>query len=130
MAECSSSTKWPCSLCTYLNYETSLKCTVCLHPREKFFTIEEAAATSQHLNTNKTNPEERWCCPTCTYFNCLRTKKCIQCFTDRPLRYGSDYTINRKRFINFLQGFLRVRLFIGLPFKTIKYGLNGKRLSV
>lgn len=112
MAECSSSTKWPCSLCTYLNYETSLKCTVCLTARcfDVSLIIEEAASVSGFSNssvidddthfalsddfTSLIKSSEQWSCPSCTYLNCLRTKKCVQCYTNRPLRYGSDPSLN------------------------------------
>ncbi|KAH7731945.1 trabid-like protein [Aphelenchoides avenae] len=95
MAECSASRKWPCSLCTYLNYEASLKCTVCQTPRSSL-TIEDAASVSSakiiecSQQSSSAASDDRWSCPACTYLNCLRTKKCVQCRTDRPAYCGSD----------------------------------------
>lgn len=90
-------------MCTYLNYESAKKCTVCQTPRGKPLIIEEVAIPSSSALSDGSafaeeeeaqETEERWTCPACTYLNCLRTKRCVQCYTDRPLRYGSDPAIN------------------------------------
>lgn len=116
MAECSSSTKWACSLCTYLNYQTSLKCTICLTVRLNVpLIIEEAASisgfstsmidddanfsNSDDLNLH-VNSFERWSCSSCTYLNCLRNKKCVQCYTNRPVHYDSNSSLISLLFYN------------------------------
>ncbi|KAI1726113.1 ubiquitin thioesterase ZRANB1 [Ditylenchus destructor] len=70
-AECSTSTKeptkkWSCSMCTYLNYESAKKCTVCQTPRGKPLIIEEVAIPSSSALPDGS----------------------------APLRYGSDPAIN------------------------------------
>jgi hypothetical protein len=96
MAECSASKKWSCSFCTYLNYDASIKCTLCATPRSGCLTIEQIACLSPNGTAKESAvvSDDRWGCPSCTYLNCLRTKKCVQCLTDRPLRYGSDPAVN------------------------------------
>uniref|UniRef100_A0A915DN82 RanBP2-type domain-containing protein n=1 Tax=Ditylenchus dipsaci TaxID=166011 RepID=A0A915DN82_9BILA len=88
MAECStSSSKWNCFMCTYLNYETSQKCTVCQTPRtsssSKPLFIEDAAASTSQYNIQEGNAKSR------------SNGAVLHCYTDRPLRFGSDPDINK-----------------------------------
>ncbi|KAH8268652.1 hypothetical protein KR026_011275 [Drosophila bipectinata] len=102
--------KWKCDICTYENYPSSLKCTMCqaskpllnedifrLSPaQEGSCAAEEAAGvepspTSTCYSLQPQNQarqsnvadSEKWPCKVCTYLNWPRSLRCIQCCTKR-----------------------------------------------
>ncbi|XP_020813418.1 ubiquitin thioesterase trabid [Drosophila serrata] len=104
--------KWKCEICTYENYPSSLKCTMCqaskpllnedifrLSPaaQESSAVAEEAAAVEptptstcyslqpQQNQARQSNvaDSEKWPCKVCTYLNWPRSLRCVQCCTKR-----------------------------------------------
>ncbi|XP_044754052.1 ubiquitin thioesterase trabid isoform X2 [Coccinella septempunctata] len=77
--------KWSCEYCTYENYPSALKCTMCRGPRP--FISEDIY--SLHNNDDKTNSAagscdtkpniNTWQCETCTFFNHIKDQICTQC---------------------------------------------------
>ncbi|CAG0913712.1 unnamed protein product [Notodromas monacha] len=79
--------KWSCSQCTYENWPSARKCTMCnavkssrMIPRDIF----ELSALEEHSpsigNVDCNNPE-KWSCPACTFLNWNRNACCVQCRT-------------------------------------------------
>lgn len=116
--------KWICEYCTYENFPTSMKCTMCkglkpllnedifrLSPpqpknQENNSTLVEASSLSlSQTNLNACGPSNqesaklKWSCRICTYQNWPRSQRCIQCNTKRPINITST-TINNEEFLN------------------------------
>lgn len=96
--------KWSCVYCTYENWPSAVKCTLCRGPKPTQLIAEEASrqeerdiynlapliSTSDNgngiqnlINRDTGNPFNKWLCPTCTYMNWPRATKCAQCLTQR-----------------------------------------------
>lgn len=98
--------KWICEYCTYENYPSSLKCTMCkgFKPllNEDIFRlsppqpsngcvplIEASSLSLSQSNLNASGPSNqdsnraKWSCPNCTYLNWPRSQRCVQCYTKR-----------------------------------------------
>ncbi|XP_015911224.1 ubiquitin thioesterase Zranb1 isoform X2 [Parasteatoda tepidariorum] len=90
--------KWTCSACTFENWPKSLKCTICLSPKQANVISQEdsqdiymIAPLISESNTNPTaqsssassNPHNKWSCSSCTYLNWPRATKCTQCSSVR-----------------------------------------------
>ncbi|XP_797278.3 ubiquitin thioesterase zranb1 [Strongylocentrotus purpuratus] len=96
----SSSPKWPCKACTYLNWPQAAKCALCHHakgtgppgdnskgrgqPRLK--TVRPTVG-QQNVNNDRNrticNSTKKWVCSTCTYENWPKTKHCALCSCTR-----------------------------------------------
>ncbi|XP_069987549.1 ubiquitin thioesterase trabid [Penaeus vannamei] len=86
--------KWPCGRCTYLNYASAVRCTMCTVPRSPHL-IVEAGADIYQLGCQAAPPSRRppespppqevdkWRCHLCTYRNYPRALRCTQCRTPR-----------------------------------------------
>ncbi|XP_067928651.1 ubiquitin thioesterase zranb1-B-like [Watersipora subatra] len=86
--------KWDCEYCTYQNWDTAKKCTICSAQRPPKFITESPQCPDIYqvasLNDNNQSVQRRnvdtnkWACPKCTYLNYLKAKKCTVCLTRKP----------------------------------------------
>ncbi|KAK9878143.1 hypothetical protein WA026_021158 [Henosepilachna vigintioctopunctata] len=77
--------KWSCEYCTYENYPSALKCTMCRGPRpfmsEDIYSlhdIDDKSNTAAGPCDNKSN-RGKWQCQTCTFINPSKEQICGQC---------------------------------------------------
>lgn len=93
--------KWACEYCTYLNWPSSNKCTLCRatkpphliadasNPQREIYKMappicsESSSSSGTTLNARNTEPVRKWVCHACTFLNWPRTMKCAQCLTVR-----------------------------------------------
>ncbi|XP_055907627.1 ubiquitin thioesterase trabid isoform X1 [Eupeodes corollae] len=100
--------KWKCEYCTYENFPSAIKCTMCkgLKPllNEDIFRLSPPQSTATNvasslveassLSLSQSNlsacglplqesSKSKWSCRTCTYFNWPRSLRCVQCYTKR-----------------------------------------------
>lgn len=103
--------KWVCEYCTYENWPSAIKCTLCrgMKPpqliadqigcqgRQTYIVSEliplDGTRGGSNDNQNIINCDvthaggpvtnAKWCCPRCTYLNWSRVNKCAQCLTLR-----------------------------------------------
>merc|ERR1719458_2300543 len=111
--------KWLCEYCTYENWPTCSKCTMCRGSRP----LRVIATTQQNIYSSTqathdiyrlsspplhsppppqlpdTDPSSgKWACPACTYYNYPKALRCTQCLTWReqgvsclPSRFPSSF---------------------------------------
>lgn len=100
MSSCDAqSTKWDCEYCTYVNWPSSTRCTMCrgkkpLQFGEDIYRLRDesppsilgslASGPSQAHETRPKNSNGKWECNGCTYLNWPRALKCNECNTARP----------------------------------------------
>ncbi|XP_006817899.1 ubiquitin thioesterase ZRANB1-like [Saccoglossus kowalevskii] len=93
------SRKWTCEYCTYLNWPSAVKCTLCrapkpLHiiPPETSSSRPDVSSSSSPLICDKTQVCEnennkpgasRWSCKSCTYLNWPKAINCMQCHSPK-----------------------------------------------
>ncbi|XP_071521663.1 ubiquitin thioesterase trabid isoform X2 [Panulirus ornatus] len=85
------SNKWPCGRCTYLNFASAVRCTMCSVPRSPHLIVEAGADIYQLAPPSSRPPEsppppqegDKWLCHLCTYRNYPRSLRCTQCRTPR-----------------------------------------------
>eukprot|EP00095_Tigriopus_kingsejongensis_P011587 maker-scaffold297_size217559-snap-gene-0.31 protein:Tk11587 transcript:maker-scaffold297_size217559-snap-gene-0.31-mRNA-1 annotation:"ubiquitin thioesterase trabid" len=99
-SESDASPKWPCVECTYENWSSSHRCTMCRSPRPSSARIpiygedaDSPAARSssppclehqqQIICDSKQQQSNKWACHMCTYLNWASSLKCVQCLTTR-----------------------------------------------
>ena len=90
-------TKWACEYCTYENWPSSLKCTMCRGSKpllgEDIYRLRDesppssliegsASGTSEH-DTPRLGNDGKWQCKACTYLNWQRATHCAECRTPR-----------------------------------------------
>ena len=85
--------KWDCPTCTYLNWTSSLKCTLCGCHRPVEITPKATVAKikshtlnslcSKSLGDSKAPQTSRWNCKECTFGNWPNASACIMCCTPR-----------------------------------------------
>lgn len=99
--------KWRCDYCTYDNWPTSAKCTMCRAPavliqgqdiysldrrerppspqNQNIFGLDSSSVRGPALKTLKSPEAEtlKWSCTVCTYYNFARAVRCTQCATPR-----------------------------------------------
>lgn len=89
--------KWTCEQCTYENWPSSLKCTICHFKRAAKVpppstpTTSDIYKLSELVITHDTSPrpqpkseaQSKWSCAQCTYQNWPKSKKCVQCHQPR-----------------------------------------------
>lgn len=86
-------TKWTCEYCTYENYPTSLKCTMCRGAKpllgEDIYRLREESpggGSSPVCGPSvRENRADSWKCEACTYVNWSRDKDCAECNTPKPV---------------------------------------------
>ncbi len=104
--------KWACEYCTFENWPTAKKCTLCRHARRPQYITEDVpppaaeqdiykmAAVVSPTNNNPANSSgtlsptghpsraesatNKWACQVCTFLNWPKSMKCIQCLSARP----------------------------------------------
>ncbi len=97
--------KWDCPTCTYSNWSSSLKCSLCGCPRSFEITPKATVAkikshTQNSLCHTKSTPSsavlpssvspsetclgDKWLCSVCTYKNTLKASTCTMCRSIRP----------------------------------------------
>uniref|UniRef100_T1IIP4 ubiquitinyl hydrolase 1 n=1 Tax=Strigamia maritima TaxID=126957 RepID=T1IIP4_STRMM len=101
--------KWACEYCTYENWPSANKCTLCRGPKLPQLIAEEATRQDHDIynlsplipsttvdnksgngmqnlinrDSTATNPFQKWTCSGCTYLNWPRAIKCAQCLVVR-----------------------------------------------
>lgn len=91
-----SETKWSCEYCTYENFPSSLKCTMCRGPRpfvsEDIYRLHGSERSLSNTNLpglaagpceNKVN-RGKWSCEICMYVNQSKDQLCSQCSNPAP----------------------------------------------
>ncbi|XP_049863141.1 ubiquitin thioesterase trabid isoform X1 [Schistocerca gregaria] len=96
-------TKWVCEYCTYENWPSSLKCTMCRGAKplfgEDIYKLRDdspptslidpscgpsLASGSSHRDTHRSANNGKWECRACTYLNWPKALQCTQCRSPRP----------------------------------------------
>ncbi|XP_037068905.1 ubiquitin thioesterase ZRANB1-like [Pollicipes pollicipes] len=85
--------KWACEYCTYENFPSSKKCTMCYAPRVVYLISEQADPRGGGGGGGSSSPPaspraadeagRKWPCALCTYLNWPRAAKCVQCLSPR-----------------------------------------------
>lgn len=82
--------KWTCEYCTYANYPSALKCTMCRGSKpllnEDIFRLREESPPpisdlSPVSGPSVKNHDGKWSCHACTYLNWPAAKECTECRT-------------------------------------------------
>ena len=95
--------KWACNNCTYENWTSAIKCTLCYAPRPPHVTpktrkpsgISETSGKTNEIITNDPlicpasdkntqQPAVKWYCHGCTYENWPKSSRCVMCFAPKP----------------------------------------------
>lgn len=102
--------KWSCDYCTYENWPSAVKCTMCRAPRSTLPIITEpprrtgpdadpgsdwglpssllicpdSSARPRVPSGSATEATNKWACQMCTYLNWPRAVRCTQCLSQRP----------------------------------------------
>ncbi|KAF3420371.1 hypothetical protein E2986_01375 [Frieseomelitta varia] len=97
--------KWTCEYCTYENWPSSLKCTMCRGAKpllgEDIYRLRDpspqrsgsnvASGPVTHLSptdsynlSSQNVPLGKWSCTMCTYLNYQNTTRCVQCGNRKP----------------------------------------------
>lgn len=89
--------KWACEYCTYKNFQSSLKCTMCRGPKpllnEDIYRLHVSDNSEREINTNlsgiasgpcENRSNGNWSCEACTYLNAVKDNVCSQCGTPIP----------------------------------------------
>lgn len=96
--------KWACEYCTYENWPSALKCTMCRGPKpllgEDIYRLRDDSSSSTLISlscsqnlasgpsqreTTRPHNNGKWECRACTYLNWPRAAHCSQCLTPRPV---------------------------------------------
>lgn len=87
--------KWQCGRCTYINYASAVRCTMCTVPRSPHLIVEagtdiyqlgcQAAPPTRAPPDGPPPPQEvdKWICHLCTFRNFPKALRCTQCRTPR-----------------------------------------------
>lgn len=92
-----SETKWICEYCTYENWPSSVKCTMCRgakpllaediyrlrdpSPQRCESSVASGPVQASHNYSQNVPSAGKWSCETCTYLNYQNTPRCTQCGT-------------------------------------------------
>lgn len=103
-----SHSKWHCEYCTYENWPSSLKCTMCRGTKpllgEDIYRLRDASPQRSNVasgpvpyppatDTYNLSPQNysqnlpsggKWSCEACTYLNYQNASRCVQCSTSKP----------------------------------------------
>lgn len=93
--------KWACEYCTYENYPSAIKCTMCRAMRLTQIidpTPKQGPEVIYHLQVNSETEElggctagiegKLWSCSECTYLNEWKLQQCLQCLAARASSAG------------------------------------------
>lgn len=102
--------KWPCSICTYLNWPKSSKCVQCYTPKISDTNIKDPRRQS---NSPKNSPltrslcnspvpdqdqgDKKWSCSACTYQNWPKSQRCIMCHVPKVSAQSTQASHNSKK---------------------------------
>lgn len=80
--------KWECHVCTYSNWSSSIKCTMCLSKRsgraDDIYRLQSSENICKASGARAVTPEQStWACSLCTFHNTEKTSYCLQCDTPR-----------------------------------------------
>lgn len=81
--------KWTCHVCTYSNWSSSVKCTMCLARRsaEDIYRLQgevQGEGGAKPPGARAVTPElPVWSCSVCTFHNSEHSARCLQCDTPR-----------------------------------------------
>ncbi|XP_018015625.1 ubiquitin thioesterase trabid [Hyalella azteca] len=85
--------KWPCNLCTYLNYQSAHRCTMCgsSRPVQQIIPTNQSSSFDTDPLPSAPSPPprphdsggEKWACTRCTYLNYPRAIRCSQCSSQK-----------------------------------------------
>lgn len=92
--------KWSCDYCTFWNWPSSTKCTMCraqkpsrVIPGQDIYSLDQdrggspaclpAPTDHQEVRDRSLDPAGKWSCPCCTYLNLSRSVRCTQCLSAR-----------------------------------------------
>lgn len=88
-------TKWSCEYCTYENFPSSQKCTMCRGPRpfhsEDIYrlhgndSLANVTLPSLAAGSCENETKGKWTCESCAYLNLSQDQICNQCGTAAPL---------------------------------------------
>ncbi|XP_034952312.1 ubiquitin thioesterase trabid isoform X2 [Chelonus insularis] len=108
-----SQSKWTCEYCTYENWPSSLKCTMCRGAKpllgEDIYRLRDPSPqrsgsnvasgpvsfspSTESYNLSPQNYSQnvpsggKWSCETCTYLNYQNTTRCVQCSSRKPANH-------------------------------------------
>lgn len=100
--------KWTCEYCTYENWPSSLKCTMCRGSRpyigENIYRLGGESPGPPEILVAASGPSDadKWECPQCTYHNWSRSKRCTECRTSSKLK-DSNVTFSLQEQFNSLR---------------------------
>ncbi|XP_071947712.1 ubiquitin thioesterase zranb1-B-like [Antedon mediterranea] len=79
------SNKWTCEYCTYMNWLSSVHCTLChaLRPVQWITPTSQASLVSQQETISLPRSLSQWPCRACTFLNRAHLTKCTTCYTPR-----------------------------------------------
>ncbi|XP_063239510.1 LOW QUALITY PROTEIN: ubiquitin thioesterase trabid-like [Bacillus rossius redtenbacheri] len=96
-----STSKWVCDYCTYANWPSAVKCTMCrgARPLQEIYRLRDEPSTGPALASGPSEGggapprsppgDGKWGCRECTYLNWPRALKCLQCCSPRPASSSS-----------------------------------------
>lgn len=74
--------KWICEYCTYRNYPSASKCTMC-HGIKQLVITEDIYSLTDDVPSRKTSgssmKDDKWECDVCNYKNSVTSRECLQC---------------------------------------------------
>ncbi|GJQ75890.1 putative zinc ion binding protein [Trypoxylus dichotomus] len=87
--------KWICEYCTYANFPSSIKCTMCRGPKpyasENIYKLNDEKISNTNIIGSASGPCEnkvgrnRWACEVCTFINSSKESLCTQCGSPAPI---------------------------------------------
>ncbi|XP_063992160.1 ubiquitin thioesterase trabid [Diachasmimorpha longicaudata] len=113
-----SQSKWICEYCTYENWPSSLKCTMCRGAKpllgEDIYRLRDPSPQRSNVasgpvcysqsstDTYNLSPQNysqnlpsggKWSCEMCTYLNYQNASRCIQCSTSKPIVHTVHHSL-------------------------------------
>ena len=94
--------KWTCEYCTYENWPSSLKCTMCRESKpyigENIYRLggESPGPPENLVAASGPSEGDKWECPQCTYHNWSRSKRCTECRTSKPKDSNVTFSIQEQ----------------------------------
>ncbi|KAK3932268.1 Ubiquitin thioesterase trabid [Frankliniella fusca] len=103
----SSTCKWTCEYCTYENWPSTLKCTMCRGAKpllgEDIYRLQDeedslsntggVSLASGPLRETSCPTNGKWSCEACTYLNWERAGRCVQCYTPKSSKAPAEVPV-------------------------------------